>query len=235
MSLNYTQILSQIDRYCHSNSVSYETADKLTDINLALDYAYSVIFSAGGKWQFDDSNHIDYPIITTNLVAGQRDYSFTSDEQGNLILDIYKVAVAQPDGTFKDIYPVDMQSDSDVSTFYDGNETQGVPTRYDKTGNGVFLDLVPSYNSTNGLKIFINREGSYFKSSDTTKKAGFAGLFHEFLVLRPSYIYASINGLSNVNKLEGMLLKMEDDMKKYYGMREKDVKKTIRPRVESNK
>ena len=63
------------------------------DVNVAFDKLLMILFSSSGKWQFDDSNHTDYPIITTNLVAGQRDYSFTTDEQGNIILDIYAPSI----------------------------------------------------------------------------------------------------------------------------------------------
>ena len=63
------------------------------DINLALDNALRIIFDADGRWQFDDSNHTDYPIITTNIVSGQRDYPFTTDGSSNLILEIQRVSV----------------------------------------------------------------------------------------------------------------------------------------------
>lgn len=222
MSLNFTQIKSLIDRNCKSDDTSYPVADKTADINLAWDRAISLIFKSSGTWQFDDSNHTDYPIIMTNLVAGQRDYSFTTDEQGNLILDIYKVMVKNADGYFEEIYPVDQQSDSDTGSFYDGRDAQGRPYRYDKTANGIFLDPIPNENVTNGLKIFINREASYFTTADTTKKPGFAGLFHEYLALRPSFQYAYRNGLSNTNALQNEMDKMESDLKKYYRDRTKD-------------
>lgn len=234
MSLNKTQIDALIDRNCKSTTISYSVADKTADENLALDYVWGLIFKADGTWQFDDSNHSDYPIITTNLVAGQRDYSFISDEHGNLILDIYKVLVAQPDGTYKEINPVDAQS-QDVPGFYNGLDTEGTPTQYDKTANGIFLDAISDYTIEDGLKIYINREGSYFTTSDTTKKPGFAGIFHEFIALRPSYQYACRNNLPSVNKLEAQMIKMEDDIKKYYGKRENDVIKRITPRIENTR
>lgn len=215
-------IVQLIDRNCKSNSVSYKIEDKAADANLALDKAWSIILPASGKWQFDDSNHTDYPIITTNLVSGQRDYSFTTDEQGNLILDIYKVMVKDASGFYQEIFPVDVQSEEGTEGFYDGINTTGVPTRYDKTANGIFLDVIPSYNSTDGLKVYINREASYFTSTDTTKKPGFAGIFHEYIALRPSYFYAMRNGLDNRKSLQEEMLQMEVDMKKHYRDRSRD-------------
>jgi hypothetical protein len=235
MSLTFTQTLALIDRNCKSNSTSYPLADKTADINLALDNVWATIFKAGGRWQYDDSSHADYPIITTNLVSGQRDYAFVTDEQGNVILDIYKVVMAQPDGTFVDITPVDVQSEKDTVGFYDGLDTQGTPTKYDKTANAIFLDAIPNYSITNGLKVYINREGSYFTTADTTKKAGFAGLFHEYLALRPSYQYAYRNSLKNAPVLQNEMLKMEAAIKSHYGKRERDARQAMRPNVESTK
>lgn len=236
MSLTFSQILSTIDRNCKTSTASYSLADKTADINMALDSALSIIFKAGGTWQFDDSNHTDYPIITTNLVSGQRDYAFVTDEQGNLILDIYKVLIAQPDGTFKEITPVDVQSDKDgVSGFFNGLDAQGTPNKYDKTANAIFLDSIPNYSITNGVKIYINRESTYFLTSDTTKKAGFAGTLHEYLALRPSYQYAYRNSLPNVALLQTEMLLMEKKIDEYYGKREKDVVKRLKPNVENNR
>jgi hypothetical protein len=230
MSLNFTQIQALIDRNCKSSSVSYTVADKTADINLALDKALSIIFTSSGKWQFDDSNQTDYPFITTDLTANKRDYTFTTDGSGNLILDIYKVMVKDPtSGYFFEILPVDQQSDEYTQGFWSGQNSTGTPYRYDKTANGIFLDALPGYTSSGGLKVFINREGSYFTTSDTTKKPGFAGLFHEYLALRPSYMYAYRNSLPNANLLQNEMLLMEAAMKNYYSDRGKDENPKITP------
>lgn len=195
-----------------------------TQVNLALDWVIAIILRVSGKWQFDDSNHTKYPIITTNIVSGQRDYAFVLDEQSNLLLGIHKVMVKNSaTGYFQEIFPVDVQSDSDTEDFYSGVDATGVPMRYDKTANGIFLDPIPSYNSTGGLKIYINREGSYFASSDTTKKPGFAGLFHDYLAIRPSYFYFLRKKMFDSAKFfKSEMLEMEDAIKKHYRDRAKD-------------
>lgn len=224
---NKKGIIQKIERICkfsdgYISGNSSVLLDFTADVNMALDSVFSIIFEATGTWQFDDSNHTDYPFITTNLVSGQRDYTFTSDESGNLILDVYKVMVKDENGYYNDIDPVDQQSDDAMQSFYDGRNTQGTPTRYDKTGNGILLDAIPSYSQTAGLKVFINREGSYFTSSDTTKKPGFVGLHHDYLALLPAYEYATANGLSNRNEIRQMLLEKESAIKKYYRDRTRD-------------
>jgi hypothetical protein len=223
MSLQFTQITDLIDRNCHSNTVSYPLADKTADINIALDKALVAIFKSGGKWLFDDSNHTDYPIITTALVSGQRDYTFTTDEQGNLILDIYKVVIKNTDGVYFEIYPVDQKSDEYTQGFWSGLNQTGIPSRYSKTANGIFLDCIPNYNSVAGIKIFIDREGSYFTVSDTTKKPGFAGLFHEYLALDPSVRYCKRNKMFDLSdRYERDLAQMELNMKQHYRDRSRD-------------
>lgn len=208
-------------------------------MNLGIDSLMLLLFGegAGGTWQLDDSNHTDYPIITTDLVASQRDYAFTTDENGNVILDIYKVQVMGQDNIYRDLIPVDQQGfDRNLpSTFTDGQNATGTPTHYDKTGNGIFLDLIPSYSKTNGLRIFINREASYYTSSDTTKKLGFTGIYSEYIILYASYQYARENSLNNREALKRDMQEIEEKIKKHAGVRQRDVVRRMTPNVGNNR
>lgn len=206
-------------------------AEWTAEVNLALDKALALIFEVCGTWNFDDSGHTKYPIITTNLVAGQRDYTFLTDQQGNLVLDIHRVLVKTEDGIYIDMTPVDVQSDHRTWGFTDGRDQQGTPDEYDKTANGIFLDRIPSYSADDGLKVYINREASYFLTTDTTKKPGFAGLFHEYLAIEPSAKYAGIHTLKNADRLERELLKIEKAMRGYFARRERDTRRVIKPRI----
>jgi hypothetical protein len=225
-------IIQKIEQYCGFNDGdisgnSTRLAQFTGDVNLAVDQVFHIAFQAGGTWQFDDSNHTDYPIITTNIVSGQRDYSFTSDSNGNLILDVYKVFVADSTGLFSEVLPVDVQSGA-PSNYTDGLNTGGNPNTYDKTANSIFLDPIPNYNYTAGLKVYINREGSYFATTDTTKKAGFAGLYHEYLALRPSYFYCLRNKIFDLaERYKREMMEMEEAIADYYKARERDVQKTL--------
>jgi hypothetical protein len=198
-------------------------------VNMAYDDALAIIFKVGGLWQFDDSNHTGYPFITTNMVSGQRDYTFTNEEDGNLILDLYKVMVKDQNGVYFELQPVDQQNDADMESFYSGQNVTGTPYRYDKTGNGIFLDVIPSYNATAGVKLFINREASYFLTSDAAKKPGIDGLCHEYLPLKASYMYARDKGLPQVVRLEKDVLLAEQKIKERYGRRERDIERVMAP------
>lgn len=228
---NRRGIIELIDDILGTDSTQYSTAKKTRDVNLAIDRVLSLIFEVGGTWQFDDSNHTDYPIITTNIVSGQRDYSFTSDGNNNLILEVYRVLVADSSGNFFDVNPVDVSSGYAPAGFTDGSNTGGLPNTYDKLGNGIFLDPIPNYNRTGGLKVYINREASYFTTSDTTKKPGFAGIFHEYCALLPAYKYARDNSMAIANSLKNDVAEMENAIRDYYKSREKDVRKQFIPKV----
>lgn len=208
-------------------------ADFTAEVNITLDDYFSLALSASGKWQLDDSNQIDYPIITSNLVSGQRDYPFTTDGSGNLILDIYAVYVltATSNGIYQQIYPVDIQSDGyETASFTDGKNVSGISYRYDKTANAIFLDPIPNYNATAGLKIYINREASYFLSSDTTKKPGVPGLHHEYFAIKPALKYAARKGLAVYKDLYNRVQKYEEPdgmIETYFGGRAKDQRDII--------
>lgn len=238
MSLSFTNIKTLVRNSTGTNSTSFTDEDIALYTNLGIDNLLLKVFGqgAGGSWQLDDSNQTDYPIITTNLVSGQRDYSFTTDGSGNLVLDIYKVmAKNSASGVFKELTPIDQQGEDATTTINDGQNATGVPTAYDKTGNGIFLDLIPSYNSTGGLKVFINRESTYFTSSDTTKKWGYTGLWHQYLILYASYEYARNKNLSNREAIKRDLKEVEDDIIRQLAQRQRDVKGKLIPRVEDNK
>jgi hypothetical protein len=212
-------------------------ADFTADINLALSETLSIIFATGGTWQFDDTNHTDYPIITTNIVSGQRDYSFTSDETGNLILDIYKIVLTDAQGNKREIPVVDQQTYSNNNTNVESfnDTTTGTPNKADLTANGIFFDVIPDYSRDDALEVYINRDHTYFNTSDTTKKAGFNPLFHEYLALVPSYKYARNNSLANTDRLRFDMEDMRTRMKDSYGKRNRAVNRKLQANVENTR
>jgi len=216
MSLTATKIFSLIDAEVKTNSTSYPLATKVLDINVALDDAIDIAIRSCGIGQYDDTNFTDYPIITTDLTSGQRDYSYTTDEDSNLVLDVYKVMVMNTTGVYQEIPQVDMQLDRNMESFYDGQNITGQPTQYDITGNGIIFDIIPNYTQVNGIKMFINREGSYFTVSDTTKKPGIDGRLHEYLVVSPACKYAQRNRLDNKDELYNRKILLEKKISEVY-------------------
>lgn len=237
--LTYTQILKRIEDTCGFNrgdiSGNATRKERFTDaINVAQDEVWSMIFNKVNKhWQADDYYHEKYPIITMDIVSGQRDYSFLLDEQGNTILDIYKIMLTDSDGNVTEIKQVDQQEKNADENFY--STDTGVPTKYDITGMGIFFNIIPNFSREDAIEIYINRTAMQFATSDTTKKAGFNPLYHEYLVLKPSYEYARDNGLANAEQLKRDMNEMRMEIETAYGNRGKDINRSFKPLVENNK
>jgi hypothetical protein len=200
-------------------------------VNNALDDYLLLWAKSAGTWQGDDINQTDYPIITANIVLGQRDYPFTTDGSSNRITDLQKVLIL-PSATatqYIEIDPIDELKASMSQILV--NTTTGGPNQYGKLANSIFLDPVPNYSVSAGIKMIVNREGSYFTSSDTTKVPGVPA-YHEYFYLKPAYEVACINGLANQAALEKKVLdlegserlRIEGKIQEFFSRRERDVR-----------
>lgn len=201
--------------------------------NSALADYWGLAFQAEGTWQLDDSNQTDYAIIRTAVTAGQRDYPMLTDGSGNAILDVYKVRIADASGTFRDLAPVDVQSQADTLSF-SGTET-GAPTRYDKSANAIFLDPIPDYTRAASLEVYISREATQFATTDTTKKPGVPSTHHDYFFLKPAAEYARIHAPALFAPLQGRVIEMEQAIKAYFSKRPRDERGRIGAAREDNR
>ena len=237
MALSFNNLVTLIDETVGTNSTSFTTANKTLYINLAVSNLMLMLHGegAGGVWVLDDSNQSDLPEVYEDLVSGTRTYSFTEDPVGNNIIDIRAVfAKDSSSGVYQLLTPVGI--DDAPSTMDDGQATGGVPTHYRKSGKRVSLDLIPDYNSTDGLKALVSRESTYFISTDTTNEWGFPGLWHEYLVLYPSYKYAKNKNLPIAESLKRDVQEMEAKISKHSGLRSfKDGKPRVTVKFEETK
>lgn len=217
------ELLSDITDTGSASATSYPLKTKTRDINLAYARYFMIAIAAEGRWQVDDTNQTDYPIITTNLVSNQQDYTFTVDGSStpNQILDIYRVENTDPNGLMYLLKPIDMYDIAGIA-LSEFQKTAGIPQYYDKTANGLVLYPKSNYSATNGLKIYFNRTPSYFVSTDTTKKPGIPDIFHEYLAISPGYQYALRKSLANKNDLKDDMLRLEEDIRAYYSRRSQD-------------
>lgn len=232
--MNFTETLDLIARNTgtqNTTTSSYPIAAKTVDVNSALNWFFILANYAAGNWRpVDDTNQTDYPVVYFDLVSGQQDYSFTVDEQGNQILDIEKVRIKDPNGKFFTLRQIDKDeiTDGELDT-----TISGTPSRYYLTANGIFLVEKPNYSTTDGGEISVSRTGSYFLTSDTTKKAGIPWVFHEYLALRPSYFYCLAKGLPQASAYKIALYGedgkggVEAAIKKRYSRRNRDFQSAL--------
>ncbi len=216
-------IVDEIDSLCDSDSTSYPIADKIRRVNIGLDEVSSTILKADGTWEFDDLNNTDLPIGTATLVNGQQDYSFASE-----LLVVTRVEIKDSDGNWVKLTPFDQQElDIALEEF---NKTDGMPIYYDKSGDSIFLYPAPATANvtlTAGLKVYFKRNMSKFTTSDTTKSPGFASPYHSILAYIAALPYCMKYKQDRVDRYERKVEKIKKEIEKFYGKRNKDVRKRI--------
>lgn len=215
-----------------STAGSYPIEDITLDVNMALANFFILANKVAGKRQpADDTNHTDFPIVYADIVSGQQDINLTLDENGNQILDIYKVVMTIPTGGKVVLRQVDINDDDSVVT----DTTTGIPSSYDLTAEGIFLHQIPNFSLVGALEIWVNRAASYFSPSDTTKRAGIPEIFSEYLTLRPSYFYCLEKGKEQATAYGVALYGrdgrggLEGQIKAYYSQRNRDMPTEISP------
>lgn len=213
---------------------SDKLAEFIARVGVTLDNYLLLWAKNAGTWQGDDMNFTDFQIITTDITSGRRDYSFTSDQNSHRITDVSKVLIL-PSATstiYREIFPTDELNtdENDILTI----AIAGIPITYGKIGTSVLLDPVPNYNASDGIKMVVNREGSYPTTSDTTKVIGVPA-FHEYFYLKPAYEYACIHGSSNLTNLEKKVADLEGNERMgitgkiadFFSGRERDIRKVM--------
>lgn len=190
--------------------------------NLALSRYWRRALKADGTWKLDDTNHGKAPEIKTDLNSGQRTYTFLEDEDGNAILQYDRVWIADANGIYHPIDPVDPDTQNGLQQFSDGRNQSGMPTCYDKRGNEIILDLIPNWSYTNGFKASIKREASFFQYTDTNKKPGVPGNHHAFFFLVPAEDYARRHGLKSLPDIQAAIKEIEEDIDSHFSKRVSD-------------
>lgn len=231
---------------CNADQNSYPLTDLTRNVNRSYDKVVSRILTADGRWEFDDQNATDLPIGTTPLIIGQQDYSFDPT-----FLIVSRVEVQNQDGSWTAMSPF---SQSDIprggipgyipsQSLTDFLSTNGVPQYYDKMANSIFLYPKPSYQFlADGvtpalLKVYFQRNVSYFVPTDTTKVPGFSSMFHRILSMEASLDYARAKNLDIglphgkiPNSFVADLQTLFDDLTEYYSRKSKDENIQLRVR-----
>lgn len=215
-------IVEEIDFLANSDSNSYPITHKTRNINRWLDRVAFLIQSADQMWQWEDTNNTDLPIAVTDLVSGQTDYSIDTT-----FLKVLKVMIKDSSGNWVEIQPIDIFDPLYKNLL--ANTTTGLPSRYDKMGNSIFLFPATNYNSTGGLKIFFQRNVAYFATTDTSKAPGFNPQFHRYLSLGAAFDLCNSKDLPQAKNLWVQIQQFENDIMEFYSNRGKDEPPKIRP------
>ena len=233
-STNNSGIVEQTRDIMRVDSNQWSTQKITNSCNNWLDKLTGYAIGADRMFQWDDTNHTKMPIGTTELTAGQSDYSFLQDEQGNAIVTLTRIDVKDSSGNWTKLKTID-ESGIDVA-LDEYEKIDGVPKYYDKVADNV-IRLYPASASTvaAGIKFYFQRTGSYFVATDTTKEPGVSPLLHRGFIIASAYDGAMTLGLDNFNVLAVEQQKEESKMIDYFADRNEDVIKRMIPKVESNR
>ena len=186
-------------------------------MNEAYSRAAYLIIQSDGRMQWDDANHTNQPVAYANLVEDQQDYNVFDSAPTALQdwLQIQRVEILDEDGNAVLLKPIDFNEVGEAMTEYE--ETSGDPEEFNFNGTSLFLYPAPDYDKTAGLIIYFNRAPSYFVSTDTTKKPGFATLLHPYLSIYAAHQWKMIK--LNDYSLQPLIEKWEQEISYFYSKR----------------
>lgn len=206
----------------------YVINDRTRNCNLGLEKVISLILRADQRWEWDDTNNTDLPIGRTNIVSGQRDYGIT----GATYLKITKVMCQDANGEWRTLIPIDKNSPE--ARNMNEQRNSGDPKYYDLIGNSIFLEPVPNYAKTLGLRIFFQRNVHYFVVGDTTAEPGFAQPYHRLISLYASADYLAVNEIwGRLKGVQSEIARLENGLLEFYSARNAEDQPRIRFRKEN--
>lgn len=220
-------------RLVNANTTNYPIKELTANTNNALDIAMGHYLLVDTRWEFDDTNHTDLPIGTTDLVANQEDYSFAQDENGYDILRITRVSVMDANGDFQLLKSIDQSEVGVAMSEY--KKTAGQPAEVDILANSFFLKPKPSYSQTAGIKVHFIRQLDYFVSTDTTKEAGIPSPYHMYFVYHNAVEWLLAHGTDRQMRKLPIFEKRRDEVLaafiSHLETRGKRVRKVLTPKV----
>ena len=175
-------------------------------LNQALDETATDIMTVDRNWKWDDRNHGDAPIATTDLVSGQNNY--LTDVA---FLRISKVELMDDSGNYRLLQNINEQ-ESDMN-FSERFEEDAQPFYYELKGSNIYVYPAPNYSKTDGLKIHYQRTFDHFTTADTTQSPGCPSIFHPLISMRASYKHAFVNQMPIAQSLEKEIYKYVDGLK----------------------
>lgn len=227
-------IVEQVRQLARVDANMWPTANIANSVNNYLDKVVGYALGADKNFQWDDTNHTNLPIGTTDLTSGTSDYSFLTDESGNRILTLLRIELKDSAGYWRKLNLVDLTTVNVAMDEY--KKTAGVPEEYDKLADNI-IRLFPTPNITvsAGLKFYFQRSPSYFTASDTSKEPGVAPGLHRGFVIAAVYDAALALGLPALNGFAIEMQKEETNMINYFASRSHDRTRRIVPLVHNTR
>ena len=232
-SIEKSGICERVRRKMRVNSSDWSNQDIANSANDYLDKIFIAGIQKDKRFQIDDTNHTKLPIGDTNLISGQSDYSFLTDEQNNKIVTLTRIDIKDSQGHWTRLTELD---ENEEPKALEEVIVSGTPTGYYKLADNIIrLNRLPTASVTSGLRFYFQRTPNYFLGTDTTKEPGVSPLLHKGFIAYCAYDGAETLGLSNLQPLSVKMQVEMKEMEDYFSDRNGDVKKRIRPNVENTR
>lgn len=193
------------------------------------------ILKSQDDWDFDDSNHADFPIMTTPLVASQRDYGIPVSEK---VLKIKRVDITYDGTNWNRVLPLDSSEIEDGlgnDANIDANFDKSMP-RYDLQYNSIWVyPLATSSEVAAGAQMRLEwtREIDEFVVGDTTQEPGIDEPFHILLPIGASLDWAIAKRLPLKSDLKVLWDEKIKELEEYYHHKDIDRKYHFRFRLKN--
>jgi hypothetical protein len=186
-------------------------------INRGFDRIMPRLLSYTDHIRWDDVNHTDRPVGTINLVSGQADYTISEDDNKLDVLNITAIRILESaTGTeYATLERLTLDDPLALDAISPNPSVSGTPSYFLENNGTVFLYPEPDYSATSGIKLYFEREQSYFVSTDTIKEPGIPKPFHELLALYASLDWNCVNRTNDIslkNELKERIFKMEKEL-----------------------
>lgn len=236
---NKDGILQRIEDYTNLGDgvISGDTTlrKKITSrVNEVCNEMMLAIMESQDNFDWDDPTRTDFPIATTPLVAGQRDYQF----DGISFLRIKRMDITWDGSTWYRATPFDSASYHDGfgnDDTVDGNFSKTEPM-YDPKSFGFWLyPRATAADVALGAKARIEYVRSFdeYTQDDTTKEAPFAAPFQELMAIGAAMKYLIIKGDAKAGNLRVLYEEGMERLRKFYGRRDTDFQLVFNPQIQT--
>ena len=162
-----------------------------------------------------------FPAATISLVDGTTDYTLPSGA-----LTVKRIEVMDSSDNWSKLNPITLEEMGTKGEFLTDD---GTPRFYTLTGNKISVFPASTYDSSNGMKVFFDRDCVEYATTDTTRVPSFASPYHSIISIAGALAWLKTKAptspkipiLINDYKL------LEIQIKQFYSARFKDKK----PRV----
>lgn len=236
------EISTKISDLTGQDTTSYSSAKRAVDISIWQGKLVSMILESADDAGYDDPRWGDFPIQATDLVSGQRTYSFGVSDS---VISFDRVDVTYDGVTWVKAEPIDTArlpfslgdgtttaAEDDVDAYFNVSEP-----RYDIQG-GFTVALYPRPTASTGqIVVRCSRNAKAVSESDVTTGTAIPGFdvnFHFLLAYGPAFEFASAHRLPNAQDIAAVLADGEARLRRQYGRKQPDYQMSVTSSVSAD-